>query len=172
MRCSCAFVTEVGVRGCVTYALMPVMEMNVWEDVHCRLSMTDAVHMPPSHSGSDTLHSHDFRRPHSRFRSHRCHPRNPAPTGPVSAEHGPAARGRVDGQGGAAAPLPAPCAPRRLPPSHTPRDARLPRRRSQEARLMYGRWNLEDRARQSEVRAERNRGAGGVVIPRGVGTVG
>lgn len=63
VRCSCAFVTEVGVRGCVTYALMPVMEMNVWEDVHCRLSITDAVHMPPSHSGSDTLHSHDFTAP-------------------------------------------------------------------------------------------------------------
>jgi hypothetical protein len=50
----------------------------------------------------------------------------------------------------------------RPPPSHTPRDSRLPQRRSQEAR----------KRRQSEVRAERNRGAGGVVIPRGVGTVG
>jgi len=72
------------------------------------------VHMPPSHSGLRVGHPPLtwFYRPHCRFRSHRgCHPRNPAPTGPVSAEHGPAARGRVDGRGGAAAPSPAPCAP-------------------------------------------------------------
>jgi hypothetical protein len=50
------------VRGCVTYALMRHGD-ELWEDVHCRLSMTDAVHMPPSHSGSDTLHSHDFTAP-------------------------------------------------------------------------------------------------------------
>ena len=41
----------------------------------------------------------------------RLPPTKPGPTGPVSAEHGPAARGRVDGRSGAAAPSPAPCAP-------------------------------------------------------------
>ena len=85
----------------------------LWE-IHCRLSMTDAVHMPPSHSGLRVGHPPLTwcYRPHCRFRSHRgCHPRNPAPSGPVSAEHGPAARGRVAGRSGAAAPSPAPCAP-------------------------------------------------------------
>lgn len=112
-----AFVTERGCARCanVLNCTLTVTHMNclLWE-IHCRLSMTDAVHMPPSHSGLRVGHPPLtwFYRPHCRFRSHRgCHPRNPAPSGPVSAEHGPAARGRVDGRGGADAPSPAPCAP-------------------------------------------------------------
>ena len=64
------------------------------------------------------------------FRSHRgCHPRNPAPSGPVSAEHGPAARGRVDGRSGAAAPSPAPCAPPRPTPRAIPDSPKEGRKR-------------------------------------------